>query len=158
MTGAGAVGPQRTPRSVTAQRISLAAARVVISGAERAAAELGIGVAVAVVDPAGLLVAFAAGDGVPILPRRIAQQKAWSAASLGIGTHEWWSMVENDPPLLHGITHQQDLIVFPGGLPIVSDNALIHDALIGAVGVSGGHYSQDQSIAQAGIDALEESD
>ena len=41
------------------------------------------------------------------------------------------------------------LIVFGGGYPIK-----VGDAVVGAIGVSGGHYSQDMEVAQAGLSAL----
>jgi uncharacterized protein GlcG (DUF336 family) len=41
------------------------------------------------------------------------------------------------------------LVVFGGGYPIV-----VEDALVGAVGVSGGHYSEDMQVAEAGLGAL----
>jgi uncharacterized protein GlcG (DUF336 family) len=41
------------------------------------------------------------------------------------------------------------LIVFGGGYPIK-----VADAVVGAIGVSGGHYSQDMEVAQAGLTAL----
>jgi 2,3-dimethylmalate lyase len=41
------------------------------------------------------------------------------------------------------------LIVFGGGYPIT-----VGEAVVGAIGVSGGHYSQDMEVAQAGLSAL----
>jgi uncharacterized protein GlcG (DUF336 family) len=38
------------------------------------------------------------------------------------------------------------LVVFGGGYPIK-----IGDAIVGAIGVSGGHYTQDMEVAQAGL-------
>jgi uncharacterized protein GlcG (DUF336 family) len=41
------------------------------------------------------------------------------------------------------------LIVFGGGYPI-----MVGEAVVGGIGVSGGHYSQDMEVAQAGLSAL----
>ena len=41
------------------------------------------------------------------------------------------------------------LIVFGGGYPIK-----VGEAVVGGIGVSGGHYSQDMEVAQAGLSAL----
>ena len=38
---------------------------------------------------------------------------------------------------------------FGGGYPIK-----VGDAVVGAIGVSGGHYSQDMEVAQAGLTAV----
>ncbi len=40
-------------------------------------------------------------------------------------------------------------MIFGGGYPLKVD-----DAVVGAIGVSGGHYSQDQEVAEAGLAAL----
>jgi len=130
--------------TITRHHVSLTAAERVVSSAKKRAGELGVSAAVAVVDADGTLKAFARMDGAALLPVRVAQQKAWSAISFGISTKEWWEMVSHEPPLLHGIVHQQDLIVFPGGVPIVDGGEVI-----GGVGVSGGDYRQDHEIAES---------
>ena len=58
------------------------------------------------------------------------------------------------PPARSGHTTIYDpvrrrLIVFGGGFPIEIDGAVV-----GAVGVSGGHYKQDMEVAEAGLAAL----
>jgi len=50
---------------------------------------------------------------------------------------------------LHGIVKTDRLIVFGGGFPLKTDAGLI-----GGLGVSGGHWSEDMEIAQAGLAAL----
>jgi uncharacterized protein GlcG (DUF336 family) len=40
-------------------------------------------------------------------------------------------------------------VIFGGGYPIT-----IGDAIVGAIGVGGGHYTQDQQVAEAGLAAL----
>jgi uncharacterized protein GlcG (DUF336 family) len=135
--------------TITKRHVSLAAAERVAAAAKEKAAEIGVGAAIAVVDGDGTLKVFARMDGAALLPVRIAQQKAWTAISFGISTKDWWEMVSQDPPLLHGITHQEDVIVFEGGVPLVEDGEVV-----GGVGVSGGHYTQDQQIAEAAAAAL----
>jgi uncharacterized protein GlcG (DUF336 family) len=81
---------------------------------------------------------------------QIAQDKAFTAVSFGLASHEWFDFIKNDPPLLHGIVHTPRLIVFGGGYPVKDG-----EAVIGGIGVSGGHYSHDMEVAQAGIAALQ---
>jgi uncharacterized protein GlcG (DUF336 family) len=58
--------------------------------------------------------------------------------------------VKDDPPLAMGAATGIDrLIVFGGGYPVK-----VGDAVVGAIGVSGGHYRQDMEVAQAGLSAL----
>ena len=104
---------------------------------------------IAVSDETGDLKAFRRMDGAPKLSIQISQDKAYTAASFSMATHAWFDFIKDDPPLLHGITHTPRLVVFGGGFPIVIDGEAI-----GAVGVSGGHYSQDMECARAALAAI----
>src|SRR5436190_10112426 len=89
-------------------------------------------------------------DGAPLLSVQIAQDKAFTAISFGgMASHEWYDFIKNDPPLLHGIVKTDRLVVFGGGYAIKTDAGII-----GGIGVSGAHYSEDMEVAQAGLDAL----
>jgi uncharacterized protein GlcG (DUF336 family) len=44
--------------------------------------------------------------------------------------------------------HTPRLVVFGGGYPVIVDGAVV-----GAIGVSGGHYSQDMDVAKAALAA-----
>ena len=79
----------------------------------------------------------------------VAQDKAYTAISWGMATHEWFEFVKDDPPLLHGIIKTDRLIVFGGGYPIQTQ-----DGIIGGIGVSGAHYTDDMEVAKAGLAAL----
>ena len=100
-------------------------------------------------DEGGDLKAFAPVDGAPKLSIQISQDKAYTAASFSIPTHAWFDFIKDNPPLLHGITHTPRLIVFGGGFPIV-----VKGEMIGAIGLSGGHYTQDMECARAGLEAV----
>ena len=137
------------PTSFERKSITLETAQSVIDAAAQKAREIGVPMAIAVVDPDGTLKAFSRMDGAALLAVRIAQQKAWTAISFGLSTHGFWDFVKDDPPLLHSLPHQEDMILFGGGYPIRIDGEMI-----GGVGVSGGHYSQDQQCAEAGLAAV----
>ena len=131
--------------------ITWEAARLVLEVAAAHAQSLGVPVCIAVADRAGHLVAFARLDGAPLLSAQLAQDKAYSVAAFGgVPTHDWWNMIRDEPPLLHGIVKTDRLIVFGGGVPVRADGALI-----GAVGVSGGSAQQDQAVAEAGAADIE---
>src|SRR5579884_2611621 len=129
--------------------ISLEAAQRMIAAAEAKAREMGKPMVIAVCDGDGTLKAFSRMDGAPLLSVQIAQDKAYTAISFGMATHEWFDFVQNDPPLLHGIIKTDRLVVFGGGFPIKTDAGII-----GGIGVSGGHWSEDMEVAQAGLAAL----
>jgi uncharacterized protein GlcG (DUF336 family) len=125
----------------TAERVAAAAAKK--------AAELNLRMCIAVTDESGDLKAFTRMDGAPKLSIQLAQDKAFTAASYGMPTHAWFEFIKNDPPLLHGITHTPRLIVFGGGFPIK-----LGGEMVGAIGLSGGHYSQDMECARAALQAI----
>jgi uncharacterized protein GlcG (DUF336 family) len=130
--------------------ITIETAERIIRAAEAKSQEMGKLMSIAVCDEDGVLKAFRRMDGAALLSVQIAQDKAYTAISFGgMATHEWYEFIENDPPLLHGIVKTDRLIVFGGGFAIKTDAGII-----GGIGVSGGHYSEDMKVALAGLDAL----
>ncbi len=130
--------------------ITIETAERIIKAAEKKAQEMGKLMSIAVCDEDGTLKAFHRMDGAALLSVQIAQDKAYTAISFGgMATHEWYDFIKNDPPLLHGIVKTERLIVFGGGYAIKTDVGII-----GGIGVSGGHYSEDMEVAQAGLAAL----
>jgi uncharacterized protein GlcG (DUF336 family) len=130
--------------------ISADLAARVIEAAVAHAQSLGKGFAVAIVDDSGLLKAFHRMDTAPMISIQIAQDKAYTAVGFGIPSHGWYDFIKDDGPLALGAPAGIDrLVVFGGGYPIV-----VNDALVGAIGVSGGHYSEDMQVAEAGLGAL----
>jgi uncharacterized protein GlcG (DUF336 family) len=106
---------------------------------------------VSVVDESGVQKAFARMDGASLLSVQVAQDKAYTAAGFGLPTDAWFDFIKNDEPLRVGAPTGIDrLVVFGGGYPITVDGTVV-----GGVGVSGGHYTQDMTVAQAGLRALE---
>ncbi|HYK85032.1 MAG TPA: heme-binding protein [Ktedonobacteraceae bacterium] len=130
--------------------INAEATQRLIAAAEAKAQAMGKPMCIAVVDSDGTLKAFSRMDGAPLLSVQIAQDKAYTAISFGgLATHEWFEFIKNDAPLLHGIIKTDRLIVFGGGYPIKADGEII-----GGIGVSGGHYTEDMEVAQAALAAL----
>jgi uncharacterized protein GlcG (DUF336 family) len=136
-------------KTVTKASITAEAAGDVVKAAMAKAAEVGVPMVIAVVDESGVLKAFTRMDGAALLSVGIAQDKAYTAAAFGISTDAWFDFIKNDPPLLHGIVKTPRLVVFGGGYPLQVDGGVV-----GAIGVSGGHYAQDMVVAQAGVAAF----
>lgn len=136
-------------KTITKQSIAAETAQKLIAAGEMAAREIGVPMVIAVCDESGVLKSFTRMDGAALLSVEIAQDKAHTAVSFGIATHEWFEFVKNDPPLLHGIIKTPRLVVFGGGYPIKIDGAVV-----GGIGVSGGHYEQDMKVAEAALKAL----
>ncbi len=133
----------------TKQSITSDLAHRVVAAAEAKAQQMGHPFVIAVVDESGVLKAFSRMDGAALLSVQVAQDKAYTAIGFGIPTDAWHDFIKDDPPLAAGAPAGIDrLVVFGGGYPIKSG-----DAVIGGIGVSGGHYSQDMEVAQAGLAA-----
>ncbi len=130
--------------------VSAATARRMIAAAEARAEEMGQPFVIAVVDESGVLKAFSRMDGAPLLSVQVAQDKAYTAAGFSMPTHAWHEFIKSDPPLASGAPTGIDrLVIFGGGFPITVDGQVV-----GGVGVSGGHYSDDMKVAEAAIAAL----
>jgi uncharacterized protein GlcG (DUF336 family) len=125
-------------------------AQRMIAAAEAKAAELGVPMVIAVCDESGVLKAFSRMDGAALLSVQIAQDKAYTAIGFGMPTDGWHEFIKDDPPLASGAVGGIDrLVIFGGGYPISVD-----ERIVGAIGVSGGHYTQDMEVARAGLAVL----
>lgn len=132
--------------TVNAPNLTLEGAQRVLAACLAHARSVGVPSCVAVADRSGGLLAFARMDGAPQMSATIAQDKAYTVAAFaGLPTHQWYDLIKDDPPVLHGIVKTDRLIVFGGGVPIRCGGALA-----GAVGVSGGSSEQDRAVAEAG--------
>src|SRR5690348_16282860 len=138
--------PDMAENTFQQSSITIEAAQRMIAAAEAQAREMGKPMCIAICDENGTLKAFSRMDGAPLLSVQIAQDKAYTAISFGgMATHEWYDFIKNEPPLLHGIVKTDRLVVFGGGYAIKSGGEII-----GGIGVSGGHYTEDMQVAQAG--------
>ena len=128
--------------------LSLGEADEVIARAHRKAGDLGIRVTVAVVDEGGMLVALARMDGAPPLSPQVAEAKAVGAAMLyrdGAGLAE---LARDRPGFFNVVDRMVRVPIVPGlGSVLIRRD----DAVLGAVGVSGGKPEQDLECAQAGL-------
>jgi len=137
-------------RTVVQQMVSASLARRLIEAGAKKGAELGKAFTIAIVDGSGVLKALERMDGAPLVSVQVAQDKAYTAVGFGISTAAWHDFIKDDPPLAAGATAGIDrLVIFGGGFPITVDGNLV-----GGVGVSGGHYSEDSEVAEAALRAL----
>lgn len=134
--------------SVNQPSISLEAADAILDAAVARSKEQGKNMVIAVVDAAGELKAYCRMDGAPLLSVDIAINKAWTAASYGFPTHGLGAYVKSDEGL-GTIAHTPRLVLFGGGFPLMVDGALV-----GGLGVSGGHYSEDMDVAESALKAV----
>ncbi len=136
-------------QSYVKKSITSEMAERLINAAEKKAEEIGVPMVIAIVDESGNLKAFRRMDDAPLLSINVAIDKGYTAVGFGLSTHEMYDFIKNDGPLLTGVPELPRMIVFGGGYPIKEDNKII-----GGIGVSGGHYSQDMEVAEAALEIL----
>jgi uncharacterized protein GlcG (DUF336 family) len=126
--------------------ISLEAAKKIAAAAEAEAQKRQWTVAIAVVDLSGGLILFHRIDDVQAGSLDVAIAKARTAARFKRSTRVFFDMMAKGNM---GILSLSGATPVPGGLPITVDGKVI-----GAIGVSGMTSDQDETIAQAGLEAL----
>jgi glc operon protein GlcG len=109
----------------------------VIHEAER----MGADVAVVAVDRGGREILSYRSDLCAYTATEPARRKATTAAAIGAPTSFVASAMGGDPVAMQALASSPDMLAAPGGFPIIQDNIVI-----GGIGLSGGHYSQDHQI------------
>ncbi len=125
-----------------------------IAAAIARAEGLGAQVSVAVVDAGGNLIAFCRMDRAEIAGPVLAVDKAYTAVSNRMATHELAELAAPGGPLF-GIHANGGgrFVIFGGGIPVMDAAGEV----TGAVGVSGGAVEEDVACAEAGVAAVADS-
>ena len=136
--------------SQSARPITLSVGQAVLAAARAKATQIGVPMNIAVVDEGSNLVAFARMDDAWLGSIDIAQNKAYTARSFDMSTKDLGPLCQPNQPLfgIHA-SNQGRLIVFAGGIPLMSG-----DDVVGAIGVSGGSVEADHEVAEAGVAAF----
>ncbi len=108
-----------------------------------------LNICVWVLDRHGNPLAMQRHNEAPLTSTDIARRKAWTAVSFKLPTDQWQQRLDNQPHLLNSLLHQNDIAMFGGGLPILSQQQLV-----GAIGVSGATEQQDIECARAALEIL----
>jgi len=123
-------------------------AKNVAAAALKEARANGWAMAVAIVDPAGILVYFEKDDDTQHASPRIAIDKARSAAMFKRPTKTFQDSVERGGVALR-VMNLRGASVVEGGVPVIVDGRII-----GGLGVSGGLAEQDGQCCKAALEAL----
>ena len=105
--------------------------------------------AVSVVDPAGNLIAHVTMDGTQYASIAISQAKARTAALFRRPSGAFQTAINNGGPNGLSLLALSGGVASEGGFPIVIDGKLI-----GAIGCSGGIFTQDAATCKGGLEAL----
>jgi uncharacterized protein GlcG (DUF336 family) len=133
--------------------LSLTRARTIISKAFGRGKELNLKpLSICVLDAGGHLKAFERQDGASNARFQIAHGKAQGALSLGMGSRAIMNRAEQQPYFIAAVNGALGgtLVPVPGGVLIRAKNG----DLMGAVGVTGDSSDNDETVAVAGIEAV----
>ena len=131
--------------------LTLALAEQFLEAAKAEAVKQGWAMSFAVVDATGRQVALIRMDGARWMTTRVAQAKAFTAATFRRPSAAVEELAEQRPDLFQSLTQLIDepMLLAGGGLPII-----VEGRLLGGVGASGGTEAEDIDCAQAGLDAI----
>lgn len=133
-------------------RLTLAQAQQIIAHALTASDTAGYKpMAVAVLDDAGHLIAFARQDGASMFRFDIAMAKAWGAVGMGASSRVLGERAQANPNFFVSLAATSQGRFLPQTGAVLIKNSAGH--VLGAVGASGGTGDEDEAICQAGIAA-----
>ncbi|MEI7499070.1 MAG: heme-binding protein [Bacteroidota bacterium] len=137
-------------KNFTKNSVGLTDAEKMAKAAIEKAVESGLAIAVTIVDESGVIKFFARMDNAPLIAVDASRKKAITAVGFGLPTGKsWFDFIKDDPILREGVHDFTDFMLMGGGIPIIFENQII-----GAIGISGGHYEQDQICAQAAVNCI----
>jgi glc operon protein GlcG len=132
-------------------KILLEEAREIIKAGLASATEQGVGMAIAVVDYAGQIVAFERSDDAAWIVSEIAWRKARTSAAFGKTSADREQGWAQRPFFAQSVIGLGDFVVGKGAVPLFRG-----DELVGAVGASGGVPEQDEVAAMAGASVFDQ--
>jgi uncharacterized protein GlcG (DUF336 family) len=130
-------------------KVTLEEARTAVRAGLESAKEQGVGMAIAVVDYAGQLVAFERADDAAWIVSEIAWRKARTSAAFGKPSGDREQSWAERPFFAQSVIGLGDFIVGKGAVPIIRDGEVL-----GAIGASGGLPEQDLVAAEAAAAAI----
>jgi uncharacterized protein GlcG (DUF336 family) len=131
--------------------LTLEQAQQAVTAALQEATKIDVKMNICVVDAGANLLAFARQPGAWLGSVDIAMKKAKTARYFDMPTSEIGKLSQPGESLYGIEVTNGGLVSFGGGFPIKDGEGNV----IGAIGVSGGAVKQDEQVAKAGIEALE---
>jgi uncharacterized protein GlcG (DUF336 family) len=131
--------------------LTLDDALTLCAAARTAADEIDVPMSIAVMDPAGHLLALARMDGAPWISTDIAQGKAWTAAAYGTPSAAQKDKMTAMPIFSAAVTSMTSGRFTPqtGAVPVYRGGSLL-----GAVGASGGTGDQDEQVCRQAVESF----
>ena len=107
-------------------------------------------VSIAIYDDSANLLLFRRQDGAFSHSAKVARAKAYTSSGFPLSTRAFGELAYKKPDRPHGIEEFEGFVMFAGGVPILTKDGV----QIGGIGVSGATADQDESCAEAGIEAV----
>lgn len=148
-TGTARQAQAQQPVSVGRESVTLAAAQAMIAAGMARAREIGVSMAIVVVDESDILKAFVRMDGNSLASIELVMEKAYTAAAFRAPTHVLAERNAADPVRLASLLKAPRVSFLGGGYPIMSSGAVV-----GAIAAGGGSPQQDMEVAEAALAAL----
>lgn len=131
--------------------ISLDLCMAMYKKAEEKAKEIGLNIVFTVLDKSGNVKFYVKMDNTILFANKAAIKKAFTAIGFGMPTGStWYDFIKDDPILMNGVDSLENFSLLGGGKPLIYKGEII-----GGIGVSGGHYSQDEIVCAAAYEAFE---
>ena len=131
--------------------ISLDLCMAMYKKAEEKAKEIGLNIVFTVLDKSGNVNFYVKMDNTILFANKAAIKKAFTAIGFGMPTGStWYDFIKDDPILMNGVDSLENFSLLGGGKPLIYKGEII-----GGIGVSGGHYSQDEIVCAAAYEAFE---
>ncbi|MFF2089814.1 heme-binding protein [Paenibacillus sp. NPDC058174] len=131
--------------------LTLEAAKHLAEVGENKARQMGLRIAISIVDDGGHLLVFHRVERARIAGIEISKNKAWTSVSMQQPTSNLAQSAQPGGPAF-GIntTNEGRIVILGGGIPLK-----VGDHIVGGVGVSGGTSAQDIEVATAVVQAFE---
>lgn len=125
--------------------LTLSFAKEIAYAVEMAAEKMGLDAVISIYNDGANPILLYAMDNSYIASVNIAQNKAYTAVSLKMTTHE--ALKESRGGAFDGLTNGNGILLLGGGYPLEKNGSVY-----GAIGVSGGTKEQDIALAKLGAD------
>ena len=135
--------------TIERRSVSADAAQALVAAAAEHAAKNGGAVVIVVCDADGSTKASLRMDGASHFSIALAEDKAYTAATFGVPTDQWFELIKDDGPLLHGVPNTPRFSVIGGGMPLK-----VNGQVVGAIAVSGGAPPDDVECARSAAAAV----
>jgi len=136
-------------RLIGQQRPSLDLALDLIERVKAEAEARSLQLAIAVVDPAGHVIASQRMDGAALGAMRLAIGKAYTAVSWGARSGDFTESTQPGGADWGWNTTDERIVVYAGGIPLVADGEIV-----GGLGASGGAADEDEACVVAAARAV----